>query len=116
MIGSEFEYQMCSSILEGRPWALLHTTALQSGQMPTVPVDLHDAGAATPLVRPCGVGVRELDEPRIARIELGASLRIRVRLAGADEPIGRFWHEHSADRTALGELVAGRATTGKGGL
>ncbi len=31
LLGAEFEYQMCSAILNGRPWALLHATAFQSG-------------------------------------------------------------------------------------
>ncbi|MGE0134845.1 MAG: hypothetical protein AB7L91_13990 [Dehalococcoidia bacterium] len=31
LLGAEFEYVMCTSILEGRPWALLHATAIQSG-------------------------------------------------------------------------------------
>jgi hypothetical protein len=31
VLGAEFEYLMCSSILDGRPWALLHATAFQSG-------------------------------------------------------------------------------------
>lgn len=31
LMGAEFEYVMCSSVLEGRPWALLHATAIQSG-------------------------------------------------------------------------------------
>lgn len=31
LLGAEFEYVMCSSILEGRPWALLHATSIQSG-------------------------------------------------------------------------------------
>ncbi len=30
-MGAEFEHVMCGSILEGRPWALLHATAIQSG-------------------------------------------------------------------------------------
>jgi len=29
-LGASFEYLMCSSIRDGRPWALLHATAVQS--------------------------------------------------------------------------------------
>lgn len=31
LLGAEFEYLMCSSILDGRPWALLHATAFRAG-------------------------------------------------------------------------------------
>lgn len=30
MLGAEFEHVMCGAIIEGRPWALLHTTAVTS--------------------------------------------------------------------------------------
>lgn len=35
-MGAEFEYVMCSTILEGRPWALLHATAVQSSDLDRV--------------------------------------------------------------------------------
>lgn len=31
LLGAEFEHVMCSAVLDGRPWALLHATAIQAG-------------------------------------------------------------------------------------
>lgn len=32
LLDAEFEHVMCSAVLEGRPWALLHATAIHAGQ------------------------------------------------------------------------------------
>jgi hypothetical protein len=103
MLGAEFEYQMCSSILDGRPWALLHATAFQSGQ------DIDRAGSIlTTQVQltanwygravwayVCWMSPSSLDELE-ASLEFGFD-----SLALSDEPGARFWRERPGSRTAL---------------
>lgn len=104
LLGAEFEYLMCSSILDGRPWALLHATAFQSGQdvdrassILTTQVQLTAnwyARAVWSYV--CWMSPDSLDELE-SSLEFGFD-----SLVLPDDRAARFWRERPAPRrTAL---------------
>jgi hypothetical protein len=104
LLGAEFEHQMCSSILDGRPWALLHATAFQAGHeidrassILTTQVQL----TASWYGRAVWSYVSWMSPETLDELE--SSLEFGFdSLALSDDPAARFWHARpSARRTAL---------------
>ena len=108
-LDASFEYLMCSSIRDGRPWALLHATAIQS---PGYEVDRAGSILATQ-VQLCARAYAQaiwayatwmshdsLDELQ-SSLEFGYD-----SLALPDEAAARFWRRKPARRTRAAAALA----------